>query len=119
MSIKTKEPAEITEHKRFLITRMAEFGVPAQMHGTLVNYIIDARPTGGFMEAVLNNDLRSAVYKADDMNLKAIPNYVKFLHNCAPHACWGRKDATGDWREKGGIRAYLIATPKVKLPEEV
>jgi hypothetical protein len=38
-------------------------------------------PGGGFVHAIVNNDLRGAVNRADAVNLKMIPFYVTMLEN--------------------------------------
>ena len=52
---------------------------------------------GGFLTAVLCNDLAGAVDKADDRNVELIPNFVKLLYNHAPMACWGSKQRFWEW----------------------
>ena len=47
-------------------------------------------PLGGFLAAVVRNDLTEAVFRADDVNLKALKLYAWFL-------TW---NLPGDWREK-------------------
>ena len=38
-------------------------------------------PTGGFLEAVINNDLVGAISKADPMNLVALPLIVTHINS--------------------------------------
>ncbi len=38
-------------------------------------------PGGGFVQAVVNNDLRGAINSADRINLKVIPFYTTMLQN--------------------------------------
>ena len=52
---------------------------------------------GGFLTAVLCNDLSKAVSAADDRNLELIPNYVKLLYNHAPADCWGSDLKFHEW----------------------
>ena len=47
-------------------------------------------PLGGFLTAVVNNDLVEAVFKADGINIKALKLYAYFLTWNLP-ADWGRK----------------------------
>lgn len=60
-------------------------------------YLVHKRPTGSFLEAVLCNDLKGAVGKADDFNIRNIPAYVAFLYNHAPSDCWGSRDKYLKW----------------------
>jgi hypothetical protein len=55
-------------------------------------------PPGHFLTAVLCNDLRTAVMRADDANARALPDIVKWIFNHAPEACWGSPQAVNRWR---------------------
>ena len=63
-------------------------------------YIKKGIRPGGFLTAVICNDLMSAVGNADDWNIKIIPEYVKYLYNEAPGNCWGSPEAMQSWMEK-------------------
>lgn len=52
---------------------------------------------GGFLTAVLCNDLSGAVSRADDRNVELIPNFVKLLYNFAPADCWGSEQKFYEW----------------------
>jgi len=47
-------------------------------------------PLGGFLRAIVNNDLLEACFRADDVNIRALKLYAYFL-------TWGMP---GDWRQK-------------------
>jgi len=47
-------------------------------------------PLGGFLTAVVRNDLTEAVFQADDINIKALKLYAWFL-------TW---NLPADWRQK-------------------
>jgi hypothetical protein len=49
-------------------------------------------PGGGFVQAIVDNDLRGAINKADAVNLKMIPFYVTMLQNLPVHEM-GNEDA--------------------------
>ena len=65
---------------------------------SLWNWIERGAEPGGFLTAVLSNDLAKAVDKADDRNVELIPNFVKLLHNFAPAGCWGSETKVGNWQ---------------------
>ncbi len=69
----------------------------------LYDYIQTGRPTGGFLEAVLVNDLYAAVGKADSTNSKLLREYVLFLYNHVPMACRGSLECYRDWIKFGGL----------------
>lgn len=59
--------------------------VALRYHETLVRYLIHNREPGGFLMAVLQNDLVTAVQAADQTAWFEIPALVRFLHNHVPH----------------------------------
>jgi hypothetical protein len=71
--------------------------VPDHTMKGLHRYIKDKVPTGSFIRAVLNNDLKEAVGRADDENIQNIPAIVAFLYNCAPSNCWGSPEKVKNW----------------------
>lgn len=73
------------------------FYIPDHMMGGLKRYVEDRIGPGDFLTAVLMNDLREAVGRADEENMANLPAYVAFLHNCVPANCWGSPLAVHDW----------------------
>lgn len=53
---------------------------------------------GHFLTAVLCNDLRTAVARADAENVLVLPEIVQWLNNHAPTNCWGSPAAVNHWR---------------------
>ena len=66
---------------------------------SLWRWIENGISPGGFLTAVLRNDLAGAVGKADDRNVELIPSFVKLLYNFAPAGCWGSERQMSDWFE--------------------
>jgi hypothetical protein len=58
---------------------------------------------GGFLTAIIQNDLKEAVRRADDTNRRLLANYVDFFYNYAPIDCWGSPDKMAKWIERGGL----------------
>jgi len=58
---------------------------------------------GGFLCAVLENNLRRAVDQADDVNLRALPAIVGYLFNRAPARCWGSREQMDHWDKCRGL----------------
>jgi len=77
--------------------------IPERMRGAIRCYIERGIPPGHFLTAVLCNDLREAVARADDENKKLLSNYVLFLYNCAPLRCWGSPALFEAWITRGGL----------------
>jgi len=85
------------DYRAYLIEQAAGFGIPSRMTDGLVSYIVDGQRPGGFLEAVLSNDLNAAVARGDDENRKLLSNYILFLFNRAPGGCWGNRDLFESW----------------------
>jgi len=67
----------------------------------LTRYLADHSPVGGFLTAVLKNDLMEACGRADDNNISALPAYAGFLYNYAPMECYGSPEKVRAWIEAG------------------
>jgi len=71
--------------------------IPGHMQSGLYHYITKGIAPGGFLMAVLENNLRNAVGQADQVNIRAIPEYIQFLYNYAPSGCWGSEEKVDKW----------------------
>ena len=71
--------------------------IPSYMEKGMYDYIKYGIEPGGFLRSVLANDLKEAVGKADDCNIKIIPAYVSYLYNKAPSSCWGSPEKVVNW----------------------
>ena len=60
-------------------------------------YVKERIPTGSFLEAVLCNDLREAIGRADENNQRVLPEIVAWLYNEAPSNCWGSREKVTAW----------------------
>lgn len=79
----------------------AAFGlhVPEDTLAALNRYIAEGMPTGGFLEAVITNDLHGSIARADPGNMTALPAIVSYLYNEAPAPCWGSPEKVAAWIE--------------------
>lgn len=57
---------------------------PELMQGGIRRYVEDHIQPGSFLSAVLCNDLRTAVIRADETNLKLLPLYVAYFDRFYP-----------------------------------
>ncbi|WP_353208306.1 hypothetical protein [Sphingorhabdus sp.] len=71
--------------------------LPERMQDALREYVINRHETGDFLRAVICNDLRNAVSRADAENLPLIPLYVRWFYNRAPASCHGSPAAFFKW----------------------
>lgn len=54
-------------------------------------------PTGGFLQAVLENDLMEAFARADETSRANLFEIVCFVYNELPSNCYGSKDKVREW----------------------
>ena len=73
-------------------------GIPPHMWGAIERYIDNGIHPGGFLAAVIENDLKEAVNRADNKNIRALPEYVRWFYNHAPLVAWGYKGAIADYQ---------------------
>lgn len=82
------------------IARMIEGGkhlVPDYMWGGISGYMLDGIPVGGFLTALLSNDLMGAFARADDYNTRAMLDWSAFLYNFAPSESHGSRAKHDAW----------------------
>lgn len=71
--------------------------LPDELKASIDAYVETGRPTGGFLEAVIDNDLMQAFGRADDSSIAALPAIIGYLYNEVDSRCWGRKGAFANW----------------------
>ena len=81
--------------------------IPYHCVGGLREYLELGTPVGGFLEAVLSNDLREACGRADELNQYRLFDYIFFLHNYAPAGSWGSPKAYNNWLCIGGLKGLM------------
>lgn len=69
----------------------------------LRRYTVNRTRTGGFLQAVLENDLRGAVRTADAANYQALADIVRFCSAALPAIAWGSPAAVRSWLEGSDI----------------
>jgi hypothetical protein len=106
---------KITESE--LLSKLAATPIPEHMCDGLVAYIINGRPVGDFLTAILSNDLKEACSRADNDNQKLLYDYVFFLYNSAPAQCWGGAERYARWIAVGGMKGIQEAAA-AKLAED-
>lgn len=77
--------------------------LPEHMRGAVERYLSDGIPPGGFLEAVICNDLAGAVGRADPTNRRRLTDIVCFFMWHTPLRCWGSVPQYADWCLNGGI----------------
>lgn len=77
--------------------------VSAHMMEALKRYVFKGISPGHFLTAVIENDLREAVGRADDDNIHVIPAFIFILYNFCPADCWGSREKMNKWVQAGGL----------------
>ena len=92
--------------------RFAQYDViPIATRRSLRDYLTDGLDPGSFLTAVIMNDLRQAVGRADRDNLAALKEIVMFLMNRTPGICHGTINRFYDWKADAELRADSMASP--------
>ena len=75
--------------------------LPPHLQGGVQRYIEQGIPPGGFLTAVITNDLFLAISHADNISLAALPEIVRFFYNETPTMCWGTEEKMKAWIKTG------------------
>ena len=65
--------------------------------GILNRYVEYRTDPGGFLEAVLANDLMSTLAHADESSRANLADIVGYVYNELPGYCWGSRREVKDW----------------------
>jgi hypothetical protein len=74
-------------------------------------------PTGGFLEAVLSNDLTESCIRAEEDNLLALPEIVQYCYHYIPCECWGSPERVRDWLDNKKETAVAENIKEEEKPE--
>lgn len=67
------------------------------MADAVKDYIEKGWQPGHFLSAVIKNDLREAVGRADNTNIQHLADWVIWFYNEAPGSCWGSPEKFQSW----------------------
>lgn len=73
--------------------------IPPRLRDALIRYVVYHTPTGGFLQAVLQNNLLAAVNRADDVSLQVLPELTNWVAAVPPLAAKGSYEAYKAWTE--------------------
>lgn len=71
--------------------------LPEHMRGAMKLYLENGIEPGSFLTAVLRNDLKEAVGRADHINLQYLTNIVSYCYNEIPSTAWGSPERVTNW----------------------
>ena len=81
--------------------------VPRHMRAAIQNYLEDGQRPGGFLTALLSNDLMEAFNRADPANPQPMRAWVHFLRNELPIDSYGSPENFNRWIERGGVQGNV------------
>jgi hypothetical protein len=101
--MKTKQ--EYIEHMSGWIDDRQDFrdlkmGIPPRLIDSLAGYLADGELPGGFLVAVLSNDLQQATYKASTDYYQHIGAIGQYLYRYAPGGSWGSLANVIAWADR-------------------
>jgi len=71
--------------------------IPKRTLDEIGRYVEDRIPTGGFMKAVLENNLMESFGKADLENRWALFEIMSYLYSDVPMVAWGSPERVQIW----------------------
>lgn len=79
--------------------------IPPLVLASLLRYMLDRVPPGDFLRAVLCNDLKNAVVRADAESLAALKPIVQFCYWELPGGVWGNREKVRAWLDGATMEA--------------
>lgn len=71
--------------------------IPSHLMGAIDRYIEHGLQPGGFLTAVITNDLAGAFNRAGNLSKEYLEDIVTYFWNYAPSSCWGSPEAFSSW----------------------
>lgn len=68
-----------------------------EIRASLDRYINHKIPTGGFLRAILENNLKEACARADNINRHRLFEIVSYCYNDIPSGSWGSPEKVEAW----------------------
>ena len=78
--------------------------IPAHMQPGAQRYIEDGIKPGGFLYAVLTNNLKAVFGQADETNKAHLQDWVYWLHWDIPSDSQGSEAKVDAWIKRGGLK---------------
>jgi len=93
--------------------------LPPHMQEGTEGYVERGVNPGGFLYAVLTNDLINAAGRADTINLLYLDKWARWLFNEAPSTCWGSKERVAAWIARSRRDEPTEADMQAGMPGQV
>jgi len=82
--------------------------LPAHMQESARRYVEDGADVGGFLTALLSNNLFETYNTADFDNRDMLDVWIGWLYWEAPSRCWGSLEKVTAWQKIGGLNKSLV-----------
>jgi hypothetical protein len=82
--------------------------IPSHMRDGVSLYVEQGIEPGSFLYSVLSNDLKGSFLRADEMNKRAMVQWVEFVYWHLPSECQGSPEKVDAWIERGGLRGFSM-----------
>jgi hypothetical protein len=79
-----------------------DHGVPEHLRDGLLRYVLNHVPTGGFLQAVISNDLHEALLRADEKSEAGLLGVVAWCHWNLPGGAYGSPERYKAWLRARG-----------------
>lgn len=77
--------------------------LPEHLRAGTQRYVEHGVLPGDFLKAVIRNDLRGALFRADKTSRANLHEIVRFFHFEVPSDCHGDKEKMLAWNARGGL----------------
>ena len=74
--------------------------IPEHLRRAIDRYVEHGTPLGGFLTAVICNDLKGALGKADTVSRASLFDIVSYCYNEIPSDCWGSPEKMAAWMKE-------------------
>lgn len=78
-------------------------GFPEHLWDGFKYYVLEGRPTGHFLQAMVAGDLFEVFRRGDESALAGLRAMIVYLENECPMGCYGSKGHVQEWRIQGGL----------------
>lgn len=82
--------------------------IPRETIEGIHRYVEHGIQPGDFLKAVIRNDLKEAVGRADHNNLRVLKLICQLIHNYAPSDCHGSREKLIAWMRVGGTEGLRM-----------
>ena len=88
------------------VKESVSYGIPQRTMGGIDRYVEEGIHPGHFLKAVITNNLLEALERADNENISALYDIMKYFFNSTPSECWGSIENFNNWRLHRGKAGY-------------